>query len=671
MNNSKIYASILGLSLLFGSIQAQDYSQPVIPLDSVYQTQLPNGLTLLVVEDHQSPRVLTSLFVPSPKDSTKISRFIHHSLPYISKKQPIAEFERRLNKEGMAFRSLPNGIQVFTTEQKVDTALNVIAELIKEAEYSDAKINDLRPNFIPSNGTNNDLAITGNISDQLLQLNFSNDTTTLDSTNCVRLFKKLYQPKQSILIIVGAVTSKAIDATVKKHFSFWKNTPSKVLKRDTSVQQSIITSPKVAAHYSESSELVTLKLLLPLKFTHKWKVAHYIELINTILGGHPQSKFNKALRINKGLSFGLLSRVLWLPSGEGYLSIQGGVESSKVDSAVVNILREVSLIKTQKVRKKELELAQKISTTNYARKLQRTENVVELLHEQWRDSFPTKYYASFSDSLRSINPTSLRKIADQVLQTDSTIIIAVGNEASLKPQLLAISDSTIIEHDQFGLPIPKTNYSIPDGYTAVKVANKYLNAISLGEPVDSIKTISTKWLGEINGSKVELRMKIAKPDKLLIEVLLEGEMLSFTKVNGDRIWAKSQGGTVTETDSMSIRQYRQQALIFPETQFDSTYILKGTEIIRGIPTYRIEAPNGAIYHYAIDKGFKIQSSSIGREGNRINQFFGNYKSVKEIRYPHTVIINGLTGWPLQFSLQEIKINPTFEAQLFDIEGQKN
>ena len=667
MNTLKTYILLIGLLGLLTPLIGQDYSQPVIPLDSIYQVRLENELTLLVVEDHQAPRVLMGLFYPQQMDSvTIIGELINQALISGNTEQTIDSLKLEMEKKGIILDASPIGIRCFTTPNQADSTLKYLSEIISNEDFNDLKIQALKSRLRNDLLNKSNLAIAGSISNQLFQINNDTYLPNVDSASCSRFYKTLYQPDQCVLVVVGDVDPQLITSSTRKRFSPWKKDTTQLAPAAFLGSNPVQRPSKVFVHYTNSNLPTYLQVILPLQITPGSGLPHYTELLNTIVGGHPKSRLNQQLRAKQGYSFGMLSKTRRTPSGQSILTIQGGIKSNQIDSAIVNILRVVHDVRTNKVTSKELDLVKKISTTNFSRKIQQTQNVVDLIYHQWENNLPLNELATFSDSIRSINSVDLMENAYQMLQPDSAIIIAVGNREELEQPLLAL-DSNLVICDEFGLPVQLLEAKVPEDLKVQKVFKKYLNSVGTGLLADSVKSISTKWISQIEGSKVELQMKIVKPNKLLIDVLLDGKPMSTTKFYNGKLWTKNLGGSSTISDSIAIQQYQQQALIFPEIQFDSTFLLKGIENIKGVEAYRIESPSGNIYHYDTNKGYKIQTIHLGREGQRITQFFSNYRRVKDIRYPHTAIIDGLTGWPLEFNLEELEINPILADDIFRID----
>ncbi len=673
----KLFLLLLAVIIRFSAIHGQDYSQPVIPLDSIYQFQLENGLTVMIIEDHQSSRVLTSLFVHRPADSLfALAELVGKSLLAGNKKQSAINFRLRSDSIGLLYRSFPTGIQFVTKGQRADSTITFMADMLNYPDFSKSKIDSLS-RFSSENTfayLENSLNLVGDISDQLLEITPTNESLEVDSAAVVEYFDRKYRPDSSLLVIIGDVRPDSIQKKITTELSDWKGKKLSPSPRDSSLKKSTDLERQVALGHTEAPGPAAVKILLPLKEKARWKTEPYAELINVLLGGHPQSRLNKNLRIKNGFSYGLLSSLLWTRDGQGFISIQGGIKPEYLDSALVQIITEVDRLRTEPVKADELALAQRITTTNFSRKLERPVNVAEMLYRSWIDSFPKNFYAGFNDTLRAVKPINLLQAANRFLGTDSIVIIAAGDKYELENQLLPFADSTLLYFDAYANPILASNFRTPADMSTDKILSKYLDSISITLPIDSIKSLSTTWSGEIEGTNIELNMKVAKPDKLLIVVKMDGNPISTTVLNGDQIWMSDAGNKTGNIDSSLVRQLRLQALIFPETVGDSSFVFKGVDIIRGKPAYRIAATQEGdppIYHYATQSGLKVQTVQKGNNGQVIKQYFSDYKAVKGIRYPHSVIVEGLTGWPLQFALKEIEINPGLSEELFLAGEEKN
>ncbi len=125
-------------------------------------------------------------------------------------------------------------------------------------------------------------------------------------------------------------------------------------------------------------------------------------------------------------------------------------------------------------------------------------------------------------------------------------------------------------------------------------------------------------------------------------------------------------------DSTMRRILKLRANIFPEAQYEvqaQRMEVIGNDFINQNPVICLEIDfDGWLLEecYHALTGLKYQSKQKTGENNELYQRFTNYQLIDGILFPHTTEIRGLTAWPLIFELQELKVNPEIDPNLFEI-----
>ena len=104
-------------------------------------------------------------------------------------------------------------------------------------------------------------------------------------------------------------------------------------------------------------------------------------LINSILGGGSQGRLFQNLREDKAFTYGSYSRFQSNKYSRAKLSAFASVRSSVTDSAVVELVRELEKIRTEKVTLKELNDAKAKYLGTYVLAIEKPETIARYAHE--------------------------------------------------------------------------------------------------------------------------------------------------------------------------------------------------------------------------------------------------------------------------------------------------
>lgn len=139
---------------------------------------------------------------------------------------------------------------------------------------------------------------------------------------------------------------------------------------------------------------------------------HYRLLVtNELLGGYFGSRLMKNLREEKGLTYGINSYPIFLKEA-AFLLIGTEVVAEKTQLALDEIIKEINILKNQKVDKDELQTVTSYMAGSFLSKISTPFHLMDKFQSLHQHDLDYSYYENFFDALKSISPDDIRKTAN-------------------------------------------------------------------------------------------------------------------------------------------------------------------------------------------------------------------------------------------------------------------
>jgi hypothetical protein len=197
---------------------------------------------------------------------------------------------------------------------------------------------------------------------------------------------------------------------------------------------------------------------------------------------------------------------------------------------------------------------------------------------------------------------------------------------------------------------------IPEGMTAAKVVDTYMEAIGGKDKVMAVKTIMTVSNATIQGTPLLMTNKAAAPNKSLMTIAVMGNVMQKIIFDGDKGYQEAQGRRKDMTGKELAKAKGENAL-FSDLNYASGKLLR-IEPIDGKNTVVLGSGDKEIF-YDMTSGLKVKEVQTvktpdGKEV-KVPTTFADYKAVNGIMFPHSVALKS-GPMTLDFKVKEIKIN---------------
>ena len=243
----------------------------------------------------------------------------------------------------------------------------------------------------------------------------------------------MYQPGNSVLLVVGDVQLDAIVPQLEMQFGSWKGTgPARTpVPQAPQVAQGQITIVDMPG--AEQSQIrigwVGVPRSTPDYFT--------IEVLNTILGGSFTSRLNQNLREEHQYSYGASSRFDMRLSA-GAFQAGAGVQTDKTAEALKEFFNELNGI-LKPVPEEELTKAKNYAALSFPSEFETSGDLSSKMEEMVIYNLPDRYFGGYIDNLQKVTAPAVQKVAGTHIQPKRFAVVVVGDRKVIEPGIRALN----------------------------------------------------------------------------------------------------------------------------------------------------------------------------------------------------------------------------------------
>jgi predicted Zn-dependent peptidase len=172
-------------------------------------------------------------------------------------------------------------------------------------------------------------------------------------------------------------------------------------------------------------------------------------VMNTILGGSFSSRLMSNLRETKGYTYGISSRFTWAPLA-GPFAISSGVRTGVTDSALVEIFKELKMLRDLTVDATELERAKAYVALGVPQRFETNGQIAAQLVDLGTFSLPLASLGDFVAKVNQVTAADVQRVAKQYLPAGTATLVVVGDIAKIRPgiEALKLGDITVLDVQQ-------------------------------------------------------------------------------------------------------------------------------------------------------------------------------------------------------------------------------
>jgi hypothetical protein len=379
-------------------------------------------------------------------------------------------------------------------------------------------------------------------------------------------------------------------------------------------------------------------------------------LANQILGGGGTARLFQNLREDKAYTYGSYSSVRQSRDA-AIFKATASVRNMVTDSAVVELQKEITRIRYQKVSAEELKNVKEKYIGSFVMDVQKPRTAANYALNIARYDLPKDFYANYIENINAVTIEDVQNAAIKYFKGDKARVIITGKGIDVLKNLEK-GDYVIKYFDKEGNPSekPAMTLPIPEGLTAEQVVKKYIEAIGGKEKVMAVKTVMMVSNATIQGTPLLMTMKASSPNKTSQVISVMGTVFQKAVFDGENGYEESRGQR-REMEGDALEKAKSGNALFEDLGYTAG------ELVRIEP---LEGKNAIVLKY-LDKevfydmatGLKVKAVETIKAPNgkevKVPTTFSDYKAVNGILFPHAI---GQKSGPmdLNFTMSEIKIN---------------
>lgn len=437
----KLPAAILCLAFLAAPAQAADINP--------HRYVAPNGLTVLVIEQHALPIVQVQALVKTgsvqdPPEKAGLANLVAGLLDEGTTTRDATQLAAQIEFVGGALEAKAG--HDFTTasakvlSKDVELGFELLADILLHPAFPEAELERVRKLILGEIIAQQDDpgSVAGKAFSRLVfdghpyrwPVNGTEETLPAINRADVQAFHaREYLPNQTILAVVGDVTLEQARTLVDKHFGTWQKGPAP--ERHASPPADI-EKPVVKLIDKELTQTTLVLGHLGISRTNPDYYA--VSVMNYILGaGGFSSRLMDSIRDRQGLAYGVMS--MFEPraaSGPFLVSLQ--TRNATANRALAGVLKELRAMQTAPVSAKELSEAKSYLTGSFPMRFDTTHKLAEVLCQVEFYGLGLDYFTQYPEWINKVTAKDVLRVAKQYLHPDRYALVAVGkmDEAKLK-----------------------------------------------------------------------------------------------------------------------------------------------------------------------------------------------------------------------------------------------
>jgi len=424
---------------------------PEIQLPEYERYQLPNGMIVYLMEDHELPLVSGSAIIRTgsrfePPDKVGLAELTGIVMRSGGTLQhPAAELNAMLEQRAAIVETgidVTSGNAGFNTlSQDLPTVFNLFAEVLRDPAFTEEQLmlakTQLEGQIARRNDDPGDIAsrefrklIYGNTSPYARTVEY----TTLDNIsrqNLVDFYQTYFHPNQMILGIVGDFEPTQMKALITDAFADWENvSPTQNLEIPSAFQENL-----KGIFFVAQPQLTQSNILLG-HLGGKLDDPDYpaLSVLNGVMNGFGGRLF-KEVRSRQGLAYSVYG--FWSPSYDypGLFIAGGQTRSDATVAFVESILAEIDKLRTDEITPEELVYAKESILNSFVFQFEDPSQTLSRLMRYEYFDYPSDFIFQYQRGVKATTEPEILRVAQTHLNPEQIVTLVVGNINDIQPPL--------------------------------------------------------------------------------------------------------------------------------------------------------------------------------------------------------------------------------------------
>ncbi len=441
---------------------------PTVSLPPIVTRQLPNGLKLLIVEQHELPLADFVLLVGSGATADPAGKMGVANLTAAMLREGTTTRKSLDIADQAAFLGISlspisswesSTLSLHTPTAQLDSALALFADVALHPSFPANEFERLRKNRLTELLQIRDQGpaianlvfpaiVYGNAHPYgLASIGTEASVKSLTTTDLQSYYQTNFKPNNATLIIVGDVNPARIEQKVNELLGGWQRGNVPQLTYGEPPKPATTTIYLVDKPGAAQSSFRIGGVGVP----RSTKDYFALTVMNTILGGSFSSRLNQNLRETRGYTYGAGSR-FDMRRAAGPFTASAEIVAAKTDSALLEFMKELNGIR-QSIPADELSRAKRYLQLQLPGNFETTQQIAAALVPVALYGLPLDYYNNYVQSIEGVTQADVNRVAQQYVNPGSLAIVIVGDRKTVEQGLKSVNVGPISIRNMSGLPI--------------------------------------------------------------------------------------------------------------------------------------------------------------------------------------------------------------------------
>lgn len=463
----KTTRALAALLFVAGSLAAQEPfpTRPPAParirpvrFPPFLEEALPNGMTLLLVENHEEPTLSISLsfragsaYDPAGKEG--VAALVAELLTKGTPSQNAEQIAEAIESVGGSIGASANDdfltVAADVLSDHADLAFALLGDVTRRATFPDQELELARTRFLSSLAV--ELSQAGNVAARAFTKEIygrnpygRNSSAAaykaITRDDIVSFAGRRLRPGGSLLVIAGDITLPRARELATQAFGGWRGGapasaafPAPPSKRGTDIL--LVNRPG-----SVQSNIVIGNTTFPPTDTGYYPARIALH----VLGGGSDSRLFTILREQKSWTYGSYA-ALRRNRGLGYwqATFEGRTEVS--DSALLELLHQIDRLRTEAIPDSELTATKGFLIGSFPLTIETPRQIAGVVTTARLLGLPPDYVQRYRERLAAVSARRARAAAQRVIHRDGLTIVVVGDAKALYERLKAIAPVRLVD----------------------------------------------------------------------------------------------------------------------------------------------------------------------------------------------------------------------------------
>lgn len=425
---------------------------PVVPADRLHRSRLENGLDVLVLEDLRSPRLHIGLVARLGAGSEDpavagAAGFTTDLMERGAGERDALALAQAVEELGASLSAAAGWdstrVSISGLSEDRDALFAILADVVRRPRFEPGEIDRLRAERLAAFEQQKDdpsSLVTKHLEralypDHRYGIASEGEPATvaaLDAESVRTAYRRIFQPGNSILYVVGDIRGDAARAHAAAHFSDWPSGPVS----SPGPAPPARTPPRTRVVVVDRPDLSQSQLALAhegLARTDPTRLE--AALANSVLGGGGfLSRLMTRLRADEGLTYGVGSGFS-MRRHPGPFRVRTSTRVEETGRVVGMILEEMARLKTEPPTEQELSNAKTYSAGSFALSLETSAAIANSLVDLDVYGLSPDLLDTYRGRIRAMPAEAVARAARERFHPDRLVVLVVGPADALVSQL--------------------------------------------------------------------------------------------------------------------------------------------------------------------------------------------------------------------------------------------